>query len=93
MNKEEQAEFEVTDHYHLIERGGFVIGQIKSGTFKVGMSVPVGGQETPLTISGIEFLDNIKEKKFSNALIFKEKPSLEFVKKAFPVGVVIHAYY
>lgn len=91
MNKHEQAEFKVTDHYHLNEKGGFVIGQIKSGTFRIGMTVPVGELEALLTISGIEYLEYIDKKKFFTVLIFEEKPSIEYVKNAFPVGVVLHA--
>ena len=85
----EIAEFEVTDHFYLKERGGFVIGNIKSGLFKMGMEVSCSEEGQSLTISGIEYLDNLKEKSFKNALVFKEKPSLEFVKSLFPVGTVL----
>ena len=65
--------------------------KIKSGFFKTGMKIFISGKEKSLTISGIEYLDNLKEKSFKNALIFKEKPSLEDVKSNFPVGTVLRA--
>ena len=86
MNHENPL-FEVTGHYFLKERGGFVIGTILSGTFRNGMRIATGDRKLPfLTIAGIEFLDNIREKTFKNALVFREQPSLEFVTRAFPVG-------
>ena len=85
----EISEFEVTDHFYLKERGGFVIGNIKSGLFKMGMVVSCSEEGQSLTISGIEYLDNLKEKNFKNALVFKEKPSVEFVKSFFPVGCIL----
>jgi hypothetical protein len=87
----ESGEFEVTHHYYIEKRGGFVIGRIQSGIFKIGMKVPIDEDGTSLTISGIEYIDNVKTKMVANALIFKEKPSLDYVKKVFPVGSVLRA--
>lgn len=88
----EQPRFEVTGHDFLKERGGFVIGRILGGRFRNGMRVPTGDQQLPfLTITGIEFLDNIREKTFKNALVFREQPSLAFVTGAFPVGRTLTA--
>jgi hypothetical protein len=87
----EFAHFEVTEHYVLPERGGFVIGRIRSGDFRLGMSVYSGDEPPRLTISGIEFLDNTTESKFWNALMFREHPDLEFLKRVFPVGTILLA--
>jgi hypothetical protein len=76
MNVQESAEFKVLDHFCLKDRGGFVIGRIQSGLFKIGMRIPINEDGNSLTISGIEFIDILKEKIFANALIFKEMPSL-----------------
>ena len=86
----EQPRFEVTGHYFLKERGGFLIGSILSGTFRNGLRVATGDQQLPfLTITGIECLDNIQEKTFKNALVFREQPSLEFMTRAFPIGRIL----
>jgi hypothetical protein len=87
----EISKFEVTDHCELASRGGFVIGQIVEGVIRIGMLVETGLDPSQLKISGVEFLDNISERKHWNALLFVEKPSLAFVKQAFPVGTVIEA--
>ena len=92
MNTQKLAEFKVTDHFYLKDRGGFVIGRIINGIFKTGMTVSIEEDGNSLTISGIECLDNITERKYWNALIFKEKPELDYVKKVFPLGFVLRAY-
>ena len=92
MNTANYSLFEVTEHYYLEERGGFVIGQIFSGQFKVGMIVTVEEDGKELTISGIEFLDNLAEKIYKQALIFTERPDLEYLKIKFPVGSMLKAY-
>ena len=88
----EESQFEVTDHFELPERwGAFVIGHIRSGVFKTGLVVDAQEPECTFTISGIEFLDNISEKRFWNALHFQEKPEMETVRRCFPVGTVLKA--
>ena len=91
MNTERYAKFKVTDHYFLKGRGALVLGEIQSGTFKIGMKVNIREDGNSLTISGIEFLDNLKLNKFLNALIFKEMPELDYLKNAFPIGFIINA--
>ena len=88
----EPGEFEVINHYYIENRGSFVIGHIKSGIFQIGMKVPIDQDGSSLTISGIESVDYVGRKIFHNAIIFKEKPSLDYVKKVFPVGSVLRAY-
>ena len=80
MNTQKLAEFKVTDHFYLKDRGGFVIGQIRNGIFKIGMTVSIEEDGNSLTISGIEYVDKSTERKFRNALLFKEKPELDLVK-------------
>ena len=83
----DESHFEVTDHFELEGRGAFVIGHIRSADIiKIGMVVDTGEQERTFTISGIEFLNNIREKKLWNALVFKEKPTMDTIKRCFPVG-------
>jgi len=86
---EPSGKFEITGHYELTGRGGFLIGRIVDGVIRIGMSVTTDLDPGELKIAGVEYLDNFSEGKYRNALIFAEKPSLEFVKRAFPVGIVI----
>lgn len=86
-----KAQFEVTGHHELAERGAFVVGHIRDGTFRIGMKVRTRQEPASLTISGIEYLDNLAERKFWNALVFGERPTLEFVKRAFPIGTFLQA--
>jgi len=84
-----KAPFEVTGHYALSWRGGFVLGQIRGGGFRPGMRVVAGDNSSTLTISGVEHLCNPAERRYMQALIFREKPGLESVLRWFPVGTVI----
>jgi hypothetical protein len=86
---EQAGKFEVTDHFELTGRGGFVVGRIVQGSIRPGMFVATGSHPDQLRIAGVEFLDNIAERTYRNALVFVERPTLEFVKSAFPVGTVV----
>jgi hypothetical protein len=55
------------------------------------MLVATGSHPDQLRIAGVEFLDNIAERTYRNALVFAERPTLEFIKSAFPVGTVVEA--
>ena len=88
---EQGAKFEVTDYFELQGRGGFVVGQIVQGSVRPGMLVATGLNPDQLRIAGVEFLDNIAERKYRNALVFAEQPTLEFIRKAFPVGTIVEA--
>lgn len=92
MSKTETGKFEVTEHYELEDRGAFVIGNILSGEIRIGMCVETGLDPATLKISGIEFMDNVSEMKYWNALIFEEKPSLDFIKNAFTIGKKIEVH-
>jgi hypothetical protein len=81
--------FEVTSHFELADRGAFVIGYIRAGFIRPGMCVDTHLEPPRLRITGVEVLDNSSEKKHWNALIFAERPTLDFVKAAFPIGGVI----
>lgn len=85
------ATFEVTGHYVLPERGAFLIGHIRSGIFRTGMRVGNTGTSEQFTIAGIEFLDNTAAHKHWNALVFRERPTLATVERAFPVGSLVLA--
>ena len=87
----ELATFEVTDHYELPQRAAFVIGQIRSGVFRCGMSVSTRDGAMSLTISGIESLDNLALGQHSNALSFRERPTLDELRQQFPVGSILAA--
>jgi len=87
----EDTNFEVTDHYELPERGAFVIGHIRSGMFRIGMVLYSPFGNSHFTISGIECVDNIRERKNWNALTFQERPALATLKVCFPVGAMLKA--
>lgn len=92
MDETPTCKFEVTDHFELSDRGGFVVGQFREGTARVGDSVPLPDASAAWTIRGIEFLDNIAERKHSNALLFEEHPKLSDVKAAFPIGSFVEIF-
>jgi len=86
------ARFEVTDHFQFAERGAFVIGRILMGTIRPGMFALSPASSGHFTVRGVEFVDNLAEKKDWNALAFSEFPNLEAVREAFPVGTVIEVH-
>jgi len=92
MNAQPSGKFEVTDHQELTGRGAFVIGYIREGVVKIGDSVTLPDTSTVWTISGVEFLDNISERKYWNALLFNEHPARSDVEAAFPVGSYVDVY-
>jgi hypothetical protein len=92
MDTQPSGKFEVTDHQELSGRGAFVIGYIREGAVKVGDSVPLPDTATVWTVSGVEFMDNISERKCWDALLFKEHPALSDVEAAFPVGSYVDVY-
>jgi hypothetical protein len=92
MGTQPSGRFEVTDHQELTGQGAFVIGYIREGVVKVGDSVPLPDTSTVWTISGVEFLDNVSERKSWNALLFKEHPARPDVEVAFPVGSYVDVY-
>lgn len=87
----ESPTFEVTDHFYLPGRAAFVIGHIRSGLFRNGMSIQSPDEVLTLTISGIEFMDNLAERKHWNALTFRERPTLDQLKRHIPVGSILLA--
>lgn len=85
----DRGRFRVTAHFELEARGAFVVGQITEGVVRIGMKAWTGLEPSYLTVGGVEFLDTLRKRKHWNALVFAERPALEFVKRAFPVGSVI----
>jgi hypothetical protein len=85
----EHGLFEVTDHAELKDRGAFVVGRIVDGVIRPGMRVTTRLDPPALTISGVESLDNLSERKHCTALVFAEHPTLEFVARAFPIGGLV----
>ena len=84
--------FEVTRHLETKDRGAFVVGHIRSGSVSVGMYIETGSEPAVLEISGVEFLDNVSEKRYWNALIFAECPNLDLIMRAFPVGSTLEVF-
>jgi hypothetical protein len=78
--------FKVTDQAELADRGAFVLGKIIDGVVRPGMRVKTHLEPPALTISGVEFLDNVAERRHLNALVFAEHPTLNFVAHGFPVA-------
>ena len=66
-----------------------MVGQIVGGVVRIGMKARTGLEPAFLTVGGVEFLDNLRERKHWNALVFAERPALEFIERAFPVGTII----
>ena len=85
----EPSEFEVTDHFAMRGRGVVVSGHPRSGRFRKGMLVHTGDDPPVLTVSGWEISHTV-ERTTHYAVVFRDAPSLEFVKKVFPVGSMLH---
>jgi hypothetical protein len=83
------ARFRVTGHYEMTDRGGFVLGHIERAVIRPGTRVTTGSEPPTLTIHGVECIDNPAEQRYLNALVFAERPSLEFVQRVFPIGSMI----
>lgn len=81
----------MTAHFELAGRGAFVVGHIRDGKFRNGMSITSGITGQTYVICGIEFLDNLSERIFLNALIFREKPAIAEIIRAFPAGTLLSA--
>lgn len=90
MSDHASALFEVTDHFEVTGRGVLVVGHVVGGRFRKGMLVHTEDDPAVLTIASIGFLCNTKERKYLIDVTFREKPSLAFVKRVFPVGSVLH---
>jgi hypothetical protein len=86
-----KARFEVTSHLELSGRGAFVVGHIRDGVFRIGMKVLTHEEPASLTISAIEYVDNVGKGGFWNALMFREDPPLGFLQRVFPVGALLEA--
>jgi hypothetical protein len=83
------SQFEVTGHYVLPKRGAFVIGHLLGGGKWLGEQISTGDEPPSLTVSGVDFMCNTKANKYSQALVFREQPSLEFLQRIFPVGTIL----
>lgn len=88
-NNAHTSRFEVTSHFELPTRGGFVVGHIRAGAVHPGMWVDTHSDPATLRVVGVESLSNTAEKKYWNALVFAGHPTLAFVKAVFPIGSVI----
>ncbi len=85
------GEFEVTGHYEIPARGAFLLGHIRQGRIAPGMLVETGCEPPTLKIMGVECLSDCVKNRHSNALIFLEKPSMEFLMRVMPVGANVRA--
>jgi hypothetical protein len=83
--------FAVTDHLDLGGRGAVVVGHILEGVLGAGMRVATYADPPFLTLRSVEAVDNVREKKSWSALVFEERPTLDFVRRTFPVGGVLEA--
>jgi hypothetical protein len=92
MRRRTKGSFEVKGHFYDEHFGGFVIGKILSGEFRIGMFVSAEGKKDSLLISNIEYIDDLNKKTFQNSLFFSEKPKLEYIKNLFPTGSVLYSY-
>ena len=85
----DRGRFRVSDHSELTDRGAFVVGNVVDGVIRPGMRAMTRLEPPTLTIAGVESLDNLGAHRHWNALVFSERPSLEFVTRAFPIGSFI----
>lgn len=66
-----------------------VIGLPLDGVVGVGMQARTLGDPPTLTVSGVEFLDGLRERKHWSALRLAEKPALDFARRAWPIDSII----
>jgi hypothetical protein len=85
----ERYRFQVTGHYEVRGRGAVVIGLPMDGLVGVGMRARAGPDFEILTVSTVEFVDSLCDRKHWIALFFAEKPPLDGVREAFPIGSVL----
>jgi hypothetical protein len=84
--------FRVTGHYFFgAEYGDILVGMIERGGIAPGMIVETGTRPSTLVIRGVESHSNSEKRLHGNGLIFEEKPTVEFLEQAFPVGSRIAA--
>ena len=88
--KNEPGRFQVTEIYYLTDRGAFLVGHMLGGKINLGMRLKRGNNT--FTISGIEYLDNLREKKFWNGILFKEKPTKAELEALFTIGEIIEDF-
>lgn len=76
--------FRVEAHFEIGGFGAVVAGVVIDGVVEVGMVVTTGPSK--LTVTGVEYADNVTERVSKNALLFAEKPALDLLRTWFPVG-------
>ena len=92
MGMQISGKFEITEHFEVTGRGAYVVGRIRDGAIGIGDKVPGQNTTAIFTICGIECADNLRERKFWNALLFEEQPSLSDVRAEFPIGSCVEVY-
>lgn len=85
------ALFTVKDHFELSGHIVQIFGKIRAGTLRVGMRVRTADEPPSLTIAGIDFIDQCSTHESWIGISFLERPSKELLKRAFPVGSMVHA--
>jgi hypothetical protein len=86
-----RGKFEVVDHCEIALRGVFVVGLLREGTMKLGMKVRTNDAPELLTVAAMEYMESPRTGQPCNALKFDERPTLEFVQQAFPIGSFLEA--
>ena len=83
------GEFQVTGHYEMPARGAFVLGELLQGKIAPGMVIETRCEPSTLKIVGVECMSDSANNRHSNALIFLEKPSMDFLLRVMPVGSIV----
>ncbi len=86
--------FDVTAHFTVSNRGAFLIGNVVEGKVKLGMYVRTMLEPPILKINAVEIVCGKSGGHWwhSIGLGFTEGPTLEFIKRAFPVGSLIEVH-
>lgn len=90
MSNEVTPQFEVTGHFFISGRGTLLVGQLFGGGDWLGMRIPTHDEPAWLTVSGVMFNCNPKAGIYSQSLVFREQPTLEFLQRVLPVGMLIY---
>lgn len=84
------ATIEIADHFEIKSRGSVATCHIVDGVLNKGMQVVTGHADlSHLTISDIDYLDDVSRREFWIALQFHEQPSLALLRELLPVGATI----
>jgi hypothetical protein len=81
--------FQVANAFEISGRGSVVYGDVIEGVVRIGMHIAKPQFGKPLTVSAVEFLDNLTVRRDAVALMFEERPDVAELQANFPKGAIL----